>query len=383
METAYDPQLNFSDTKLDLSRATSLPSHVYTSQAIYERELERIFYKKWMAICHASRLRNSGDVVIRNIGKKSILIVKGDDGKLRAFHNVCRHRGARLMGGSKNVKAIQCPYHAWTYKLDGTLIGCPDMDTYADSSFQKDDYPLYPVKLEMWGGFVWINLDSDSQSLRSYLGDFTDRFEKYRTEELEWVTTVGTYDVACNWKVMLENFNECYHCPAVHPETLKPFYRDFKPFDHTKIRGPYVMLHWRDCAWEGQPANVAAEQMTSSNTLGLSDEESRTQWLPLIFPNFQFTFTPDWVMTLVTWPEGPQKTKLAIELYSYKWSASADFSEMVKLQDFVTHQDIDICEVQQAGLDSGVFDGCKFNAMEENIHTFQKLYADAIGQPDV
>ena len=184
---------------------------------MYELELEQIFYKRWLAICHSSKFAKPGDVEIRNIGRKSIMIIKGDDGKLRAFHNVCRHRGARLLDESKNVRAIHCPYHAWTYKLDGTLIGCPDMDTYPDDgSFSRDEYPLYPVKLEMWGGFVWINLDPESLPLLSYLGDFTERFDRYQTENLRWVATVGTYDVGCNWKSMLENFNECYHCPAVH-----------------------------------------------------------------------------------------------------------------------------------------------------------------------
>ena len=261
---------------------------------MFALELERIFYKKWLVICHESQFKNAGATVVKNIGKKSILIIKGDDGKLRAFHNVCRHRGAKLLLESNTVRAIQCPYHAWTYKLDGTLIGCPDMDTYFDdSSFQKADYPLYPVKLEMWGGFVWINMDPNSQPLRSYLGDFPAKFEKYDTEKLRWAATQGHYDVECNWKSMLENFNECYHCPAVHPETLKPYYRDFKPADSSKIEGPYVMLQWKDCPWDGAPLDE-----NKRDNLNLSQEERRTQWLPLVFPNFQFTFTPNWVMTL-------------------------------------------------------------------------------------
>ena len=140
---------------------------------MFALELERIFYKKWLVICHESQFKNAGATVVKNIGRKSILIIKGDDGKLRAFHNVCRHRGAKLLLESNTVRAIQCPYHAWTYKLDGALIGCPDMDTYFDDgSFQKADYPLYPVKLEMWGGFVWINLRSEFTASSILLGRF-------------------------------------------------------------------------------------------------------------------------------------------------------------------------------------------------------------------
>lgn len=369
--------LDFPEASLSLDKSISLPSAVYTSEKIYELELERIFYKRWLAICHSSRFEKAGDVIIRNIGKKSILIVKGEDGKLRAFHNVCRHRGARLIEDEKNVKAIQCPYHAWTYKLDGELIGCPDMDMYSKGTeFEKTDYPLYSVKLEVWGGFIWINLDPNSEPLRMYLGDFAGKFAKYQTEKLTWVGSQGHYDVECNWKSMLENFNECYHCPEVHPETLKKYYRDFKPADHSKIEGPYVMLQWRDCPWDGAPLKLS--DGASQQRLDLGSEDSRMQWLPLVFPNFQFTFTPDWVMTLAAWPSGPNKLKLDIEIYAYEWSAAADYSEMIRIQDLVTRQDIRICQLQHQGLQSEVFNGCKFNSLEESIYRFQKLYVDAM-----
>ena len=379
MEIAIsDSRLDFDDTKLDLLQATSLPSVVYTSDKIFELELERIFYRKWLAVCHSSQFKKTGDVLIRNVGKKSVLIIKGEDGKLRAFHNVCRHRGIRLLTESKNVRAIQCPYHAWTYKLDGELVGCPDMDMYLPgSSFDKEDFPLYPVKLEMWGGFVWINLDANAEPLRSYLGEFAQIYDKYETEKIKWVGSVGPYVVDSNWKSMLENFNECYHCPTVHPETLKPFYREFIPADHSKIHGPYVMLQWKDSTFGGQPQSMTSKRM---DTLELSDEDRRTQWLPWVFPNFQFTFTPDWIGTLALWPDGLARTNLEIEYYAYDWSSSADFSEMMKTQDLIIRQDVEILKLQQAGLESNVFDGCKFNKLEESIHSFQKLYADAMGQ---
>ena len=113
--------------------------------------------------------------------------------------------------------------------------------------------------------------------------------------------------------------------------------------------------------------------------MDLGEEDSHTQWLPLVFPNFQFTFTPDWVMTLVVWPEGPSRLKLEIEVYSYDWSSKVDYSEMIRIQDFVIRQDMDIVKVQRAGLESGVFEGCRFNSLEESLHAFQRLYVDAMG----
>ncbi|MDA4130930.1 MAG: aromatic ring-hydroxylating dioxygenase subunit alpha [Thaumarchaeota archaeon] len=365
----------FSNNDHTFDKTLSLPAKVYTSEKIFELELDHIFYKRWLAICHASRFAKPGDVVIRNIGNKSVIILMGDDRKIRAFHNVCRHRGTKLLADQEtHVRAIQCPYHAWTYKLDGSLVGCPDMDTYfKDDSFNKVEYPLYPVKLEMWGGFVWINLDPKSESLLSYLADFPLRFDKYRTEGLKWISSLGPYEIRCNWKSMLENFNECYHCPTVHPETLKAFYREFRPADHTTIKGPYVMLQWKDCKWDGAP-----QKLTVGEELDLG-EDRQMQWLPLVFPNFQFTFTPDWVMTLAVWPSAPDSLRLEIETYAYEWSATADYSEMLRIQDFVIKQDIEICQMQAAGLRSEVFEGCKFNALEESIYSFQKLYSDAMG----
>jgi len=376
-------QEHLQKTKFDLDEALSLPSYVYTSDEIFKLEMERIFYSNWLSICHTSQIQRPGDIFVQNIGTKSVLVVMGDDGKVRAFHNVCRHKGSRLISDSKKsgARVIQCPYHSWTYRLDGTLAGCPDIESWRD--FDKRDYPLYPVKSEVWGGFVWVNFNSSSQPLREYLGDFADRFEKYHMEDLHHTATIGVYDVDSNWKILCENFNECYHCPTVHPETLKPYYKQLKPSDHAKIHGPYVLLEWKDynMSIDDSAANAkeVENQLESTRILGLSEKDAMMQWQPLVFPNFSPSITADYVFAWWLWPLGPQKTKLIFELCTRRAPyLPDDYIGTMKWADFVMRQDFQICKVQQEGMNAEVFNGCAFSAMEEAVHSFQKLYANAL-----
>jgi Rieske 2Fe-2S family protein len=365
--------------KPDLPKAVALPYYVYTSQDIHELELRRIFYSKWLVACHISQLSKPGDVITVEIGDKSILVVRMDDGKLGAYYNVCRHRGTRLLNQSKNVTSIQCPYHAWTYKLDGSLIGCPDMDQYF--SFKKEDHHLFRVKFELRGGFVWVNLDPDSQPLSSQLGDLAERFRKYRLEEMRWIGTIGVYEVDSNWKIIMENTNECYHCPTVHPETLRAYYRHLVPIDGSKISGNYSLLQWKD--YVSSNRDVEPNQAESARMLGLEGEDKECLHLATSFPNCQLTISPSWCITIAAWPVGLRRSRVIMEMYGHQWPGSNhDYDEVMKWWDFVNKQDWPICELQQKGLESGVFVGAGFNALERAVYHFQRLYVDSMLSPE-
>lgn len=358
------------------SMAYSFPSYFYTSEEVYNSELERIFYKKWLVVGHISQLHEPGSLLPMTIGNRAILVTRSVNGKIQAFYNVCTHRGTKLVNESKTVSNIQCPYHAWTFNLDGRLIGCPDFERY--SGFKKEDYSLYPVKLQLWRGFIFVNLDPDCEPLESFLGDFEERFGRYDTEEMVYIGGLR-YEVNSDWKVAVENGNECYHCPTVHPETLKPFYRDHSAYDQTRIRGNYTLFQWKD--YIASTKTRDAGQLNSLKTLGLSesDVEDNCLQMPNTFPNCQFNFSPSWANTLIPWPAGPRKCRVTFDFFAHKWKGCVDdASEALKWIDFVLKQDWRICEQQQAGLNSEVFVGGKVNELENVINHFHGLYLQAM-----
>ncbi len=307
----------------DVLEATSLPGYLYKSPEVYEEELEKIFYSKWLLICHAEQIRKPGDIFVHKIGDKPIILVRVDETQISAFYNVCRHRGTKLVDESGNFRIIQCPYHGWTYKLDGELVGCPDMEDTV--GFDRGAYPLHPIKLEIWAGFVFVNLDPNCQPLRAYLRDFEERFSKYRMERLRWVGRVGDYDIACNWKAYMENFKECYHCSLVHPETLGKYARQHIPYDPLKIRGPYSLYYFDDRTDAAQSGTadlgpLAGRPDSSAGTLSseeLSAYDLNKIYLPTIFPNTGMAIPPKYVVTYQAWPNGPLPSKGRLEFFAF------------------------------------------------------------------
>ncbi|HEY1434842.1 MAG TPA: aromatic ring-hydroxylating dioxygenase subunit alpha, partial [Thermoanaerobaculia bacterium] len=201
-------------------RATTLPGEFYTSPDVFAREQERIFSRRWVCVGRSDALAQAGDFQTAAVGAESLLLVRGRDAKARAFFNVCRHRGTRLCEAEKGrlTGAIQCPYHAWTYGFDGALLGAPHM---ADVPwFDKEDHPLLPAALDEWEGFLFLNLSTKAEPLDEALRPLGGRFAPWRLPLLMTVRQ-AVYDVRANWKLIFQNFSECYHCPPVHPALAK------------------------------------------------------------------------------------------------------------------------------------------------------------------
>ncbi len=198
----------------------SLTSNYYTDPAIFAAERERIFFRTWQRVGHGSQATAPGDYFTCDVLGQELVVLRGEDGALRAFHNVCQHRAHRLLEGAGNVRVIACPYHAWTYKLDGALSYAPNSENVP--GFDGAKICLAEVQLEMFCNFVFVNLDAQATPLaetvpgledeiRSYLPDCDDLVLAHRTE--------ATYDA--NWKVAVENYSECYHCDLNHPTLMK------------------------------------------------------------------------------------------------------------------------------------------------------------------
>ena len=207
----------YADVFKDWEEARHLPRWCYQSEAFYQRELERIFLCTWTFIDRVDAIPNVGDYLCVDTFAGPIIVLRNLDGVVRAFANTCRHRGSRLLSGTGNRRSIVCPYHSWTYDLDGKFCRALSMERTGD--FKDNEPALKPIRLETWGGFIFINFDDDSEDLHDYLGDLTTRFESYNFEEM--VCTRRTeFSVACNWKLLIENAHEDYHTATVHKNSL-------------------------------------------------------------------------------------------------------------------------------------------------------------------
>ena len=214
-----DPKI-YDSTRLGVMESETLPASVYTSEEIYTREVEQIFNKDWYVVGDATRISKPGDFFTVDYFGKSIIIVRGEDGSVRAFLNACRHRGTAIVSGEGNVERFACPYHSWVYSLDGTLLSSMEMQN--TQGFEQQSFGLIPVRMESWGVFLFITFDHNAVSLSERLGDLPNRFELYDFDDLVCVRR-KEWEVACNWKLLLENGMEELHVGTVHQKTIQQY----------------------------------------------------------------------------------------------------------------------------------------------------------------
>jgi Rieske 2Fe-2S family protein len=335
---------------------STLPGRYYYDPAIYQLEQERIFSLMWVCVGHADALADPGAYQLATIGQESIIIVRNRDGMLNAFLNVCRHRGARLCtAASGQLKgSIQCRYHAWTYGLDGRLLGAPNV--LNDVQFDRLLYGLLPVALEVWQGFIWLNLADDPAPISTQIdapiierfGSYAP-FARYDVGKLKVGKTV-TYDVAANWKLVLENFMECYHCGPMHPELcqLLPGFRTGKSYGD----GDAATLA------ENAQAFTITGKASRPPLPGLLPEDLRRYYGIVLLPNVLLNFLDDHLVVHTLHPEAPGRTRIVCEwLFDAQAIAQPDFDPMdaVEIFDIVNRQDWEVCELTQLSMSSKAF----------------------------
>jgi Rieske 2Fe-2S family protein len=359
---SVDARLQSSERRLE----RTLPRAYYFDPAIYSREQEHIFHREWFLVGRAEQVPNPGDFRSVDVAGESIIVVRGKDGALRAHWNVCRHRGSRLVDEESCgtfAGAIRCPYHSWTYELDGQLRTAPFLEE-ADG-VRKQDLPLHHAGVAEWGGFVFVNLMPDAaaaegRTLMAQLDGVPQRLTRYPLAELRIANTI-IYEIAANWKVMLENYNECYHCAGVHPE-LCAIVPDFKK------RGG------ADLDWErGIPHREGAYTFTFSGTTnralfaGLDEDERTRHKGELIYPNFLLSLSADHVAAFTVHPRGPLKTTIVCDFLFHPdeiGKATFDASDAVGFWDLTNRQDWEICEKVQRGMSSRVWEYGYYAPME-------------------
>jgi Rieske 2Fe-2S family protein len=357
----------------ETSFTSTLPGRYYYDPAIYELEQERIFSQMWVCVGCAGALSDVGAYQTASIGRESAIVVRNRDGKLNAFLNVCRHRGSRLCtGAAGQLKgSIQCRYHAWTYGLDGRLIGAPNV--LHDEHFDRMAYSLMPVALQVWEGLTWLNLADDPAPIETQLntpilerfGSYAP-FARYGIGELKVGKTI-TYEVQANWKLLLENFMECYHCGPMHPELcqLLPAFRSGKA-DY--VAGEAVTLV------DSAEAFTMTGKASRPPLPGLLPEDLRRYYGIVLTPNMLLNLLDDHVVIHTLEPQGPTHTRVTCDwLFDAGVMAQQDFDPMdaVEIFDIVNRQDWEVCELTHLGMTSKAYkSGGIYVPSERHIRVF-------------
>jgi Rieske 2Fe-2S family protein len=361
---------------------TTLPGRYFYDPDIYAREQECIFGQMWTCVGRADALPAPGDFQTVELAGESVLIVRGRDGELRAFLNVCRHRGARLRLESCGTtgSAIQCPYHAWSYALDGRLIGAPNIAR--DEELDRDRFSLVPVHLAVWEGLTWLSLANDPPPVTSQLEPpLLDRFGELATFRRYGVGSLAvgqsiTYEIAANWKLVVENFMECYHCAPVHPEltSLLPAFR--------------LGTSYQGVVGQGTAFADDVEAFTLSGnghrpTLpGLLRTDDRLYYGFVLWPNLFVNLLPDHVILHTLTPLGPERSRVVCDwMFMPDEVARPGFdpADTVAVFDITNRQDWDVCERAQLGMRSRAYAaGGHYVTNEQHIARFRDLVLDRL-----
>ena len=348
--------------------AKSLPQKYFVSPDIFTKEQAEIFSKEWLLVGHQSQIPDAGDYIVQRVNRESLIVIRDRGAKIHGFFNVCRHRGSRLIEDNcGNRTAIQCPYHAWTYGLDGRLIGAPHMDEV--SGFEKADYPLHPVNLELWEGFIFVNLKKNPEPLKKWFAPLSGKFSHWNMSILEPAKRIE-YDVSANWKLMFENYSECYHCPGVHPQLQK-----VSPYDSAENdlrEGPFLGGFMK--------INLGKSLTMSGNACAAfvgKIENLQQVFYYSIFPNMLLSLHPEYVMVHQLWPQSPERTLIVCDwLFHPDAFSRKDFNPQdgIEFWDMTNKQDWHVCELSQQGIASRAYQPGPYSARESIPPAWDKYY---------
>lgn len=354
----------------------TLPRHFFADPDFFRRELERFYLRRWICAGRAGQIPNPGDYFTRAVGGESVIVTRDEGGTVRALFNVCRHRGTRLRAddGGRLAGRIQCPYHGWTYALDGRLLGAPHMP----AGFDRDDYPLRQAACDAWDGLVFVNLtaraaalDNSRRSLFDQLGDLPARFAAWRMHELRLGRRI-VYDVRANWKLVVLNFNECLHCPTLHPALNRLHH--YLGAENAPPTADYCggAMGFRD----GVETMSTDGRRRRGYLPGLSETERRQVAYYSVYPNLLLSLHPDYVMTHTLWPRAHDRTEIVCEWHFHPDEmAKPDFeaNDAVGFWDMTNREDWWISEQSQLGIGSRAYEPGPYSEREALLWSFDEV----------
>jgi Rieske 2Fe-2S family protein len=359
--------------------AKTLPQRYFVSPEVLAEEEEKIFSKRWLLVGHQSQIPAAGDYFVQETAGESVIIARDRSGVIRGFYNVCRHRGTRLCEDSGgHSSTIQCPYHAWTYGLDGRLIGSPHMDEVP--GFDRSEYSLHPVNLGLWEGFIFVNLEDDAMPLEEWFAPLAGKFSDWTLPRLRSVKRVE-YDVKANWKLMFENYSECYHCPGVHPMLSKVSPYDSAENDLTE--GPFLGGFMR--INKGKSLTMSGEACAfpvAGKEQEHDQEEKERVFYYSIFPSMLLSIHPEYVMVHQLWPQSPERTLIVCDWFFHPDAAGYDGfnpEDAIEFWDMTNKQDWHVCELSQQGIASRAYEPGPYGSRESIPAAWDREYLRSLG----
>ena len=350
--------------------AKTLPQKYFVSPELFAKEQDSIFSKQWVLVGHQSQIASSGDYLLQEVAGESLIVLRDKNKQVRGFYNVCRHRGTRLCETPIGRSAtIQCPYHAWTYGLDGRLIGAPHMDEVP--GFDKTEHSLHAVRLALWEGFIFVNLAIEPAPLEEVFAVLKGKFAHWNLPKLRSAKRIE-YEVRANWKLVFENYSECYHCPGVHPTLAK-----LTPYDSAEndlSDGPFLggfmpITRGHSLTMTGNACALPVGEIKS--------EDVDRVFYYSIFPNMLLSMHPDYVMVHQLWPQSPDRTLIQCDwLFHPEAFGRPDFhpDDAIDFWDMTNKQDWHVCELSQQGIASRAYQPGPYSPRESIPAAWDRYY---------
>jgi phenylpropionate dioxygenase-like ring-hydroxylating dioxygenase large terminal subunit len=360
------------NVSLPFEQARAMPPEVYTSDAFLSAEIEHVFSQEWLCLGRASALPEPGDYAAWEIAGQPVAVVRDRDGDLRAFSNVCLHRMSTLLHGRGRVRAIVCPYHAWTYNLDGTLRGAPAMSKNA--CFDRKDYRLPELRVEEWLGWVFVTLAPDATPVAERLAEVESLIADFAMETyVETFFETHVWDT--NWKVLAENFMESYHLPVCHAATIG----GLSKLDEMVCPPGREAFNYHTILKDDTLKIAIAHP---SNTR-LEGDRRRTTFLLAIYPSLLITLTPGYFWYLTLHPEGPGKVRIGFgggmsPDFVHDPDAQAHFAALKELLDEVNVEDRGCTEKVYRGLLSKLARPGHLSHLERPNYDFARYLASRV-----
>ena len=354
----------------------TLPQKYYIEKNIFSLETDKIFYKKWLCCGRSEELNNCGDYKIVRVGNESIIIARDNNNSLQAFYNICRHRGTQLCSTTKGsfTNKIKCPYHGWSYNLQGNLRGAPNMDKVTE--FNRNDYSLHTISIIDWEGFIFINLSENSKNFISENKSILLFFNDWELNKLKIIKN-KKYLIDCNWKLIIQNYSECYHCPIIHPELAKvtPYTGGKNNFIKGKFLGGYMELNADSVTHDGKYSGPIIGKLKKENL--------QRVYYYSFFPNLLISLHPDYVMIHIINPINCSRSQ--VDCY---WLFSKEVIEnkkynpnsAIKFWDKINKEDWKVCEQSQIGIKSRKYKPGPYSAQESLLAAYDEYYLDIINQ---